>query len=62
MPAPKPVPSIEGLRMHRMAPSPDRANRRSETPKGFARAVFEANVWLKIFQCRQEEENTSIIL
>ena len=30
-------------RIHRMAPGPDRARRRSETPPGFARAVFEAN-------------------
>lgn len=30
-------------RIHRAAPGPDRHNFRSETPLGFARAVFEAN-------------------
>ena len=33
----------EGSKMHLMAPSPDRAEKRSVTPKGFARAFFEAN-------------------
>jgi hypothetical protein len=32
-----------GSKMHRVSPSADRANIRSETPMGFARAVFEAN-------------------
>ena len=43
MPKIRPVTPIEGSRMHRLAPSPDRAMLRSVTPKGFARAVFEAN-------------------
>jgi hypothetical protein len=43
MPAPRPVPPAEGSRMHRIPPGPDRANLRSKTPRGFARAVFEAN-------------------
>lgn len=30
-------------RIHKMPPSEDRANKRSETPTGFAQAVFEAN-------------------
>lgn len=30
-------------RIHKCAPGPDQANIRSATPKGFARAVFEAN-------------------
>ncbi|WP_444886722.1 hypothetical protein [Microbulbifer sp. JMSA008] len=30
-------------RIHTCAPGPDRANLRSETPRGFAQAVFEAN-------------------
>ena len=34
---------VEGSKMHRLPPSADRGNVRSETPKGFARAVFEAN-------------------
>ena len=38
-----PVPATEGSRMHRLPPSADRANLRSETPPGFARAFFEAN-------------------
>lgn len=32
-----------GSKMHLLPPSADRANLRSETPMGFARAVFEAN-------------------
>lgn len=43
MPEPKPVPPVEGSKMHRLAPSENRADLRSETPKGFARAVFLAN-------------------
>jgi hypothetical protein len=42
MPPHKPVVPM-GSRMHLMPPSPDRANKRSETPMGFAQAVFEAN-------------------
>lgn len=34
----------EGSRMHLLPPSDDRADLRSVTPAGFARAVFEANV------------------
>lgn len=30
-------------RIHKCAPGPDRANTRSATPMGFARAVFAAN-------------------
>lgn len=30
-------------RIHKCAPGPDRANIRSATPMGFARACFEAN-------------------
>jgi len=37
------VEPTDGSRMHLMAPSADRANRRAETPMGFARAVFAAN-------------------
>ena len=43
VPIPKPVLPIEGSRMHLVSPSNDRANVRSETPMGFARAVFLAN-------------------
>ena len=43
MPERKPVDPVEGSRMHRMGPSEDRAHKRSITPEGFARAVFEAN-------------------
>jgi hypothetical protein len=45
MPPKCPVPPVEGSRMHRLAPSADRGDRRSETPVGFARGVFEANRW-----------------
>jgi hypothetical protein len=43
MPAPKWVEPVEGSKMHTMADTPERANLRSETPKGFAQAVYEAN-------------------
>jgi hypothetical protein len=44
MPVKRPVEPTEGSLMHVMAPGPERANERSATPAGFARAVFEANV------------------
>lgn len=43
MPEPRPRKPEKGSMMHLMPPSPDRANLRSATPMGFARAVFEAN-------------------
>lgn len=43
MPEPCPVEATMGSRMHMLPPSADRADIRSETPMGFARAVFEAN-------------------
>lgn len=43
MPPKQRVEPVEGSRMHRMAPSADRANLRAATPMGFARAVFHAN-------------------
>ena len=43
MPRRPPVSPVEGSRMHRMGPCEDRGHKRSATPKGFARAVFEAN-------------------
>lgn len=45
MPDPKPIeldPDTHD-RIHKAAPGPERANFRSATPRGFARAVFEAN-------------------
>jgi len=33
----------EGSRMHKIGPSAERSNIRSQTPRGFAQAVFEAN-------------------
>lgn len=44
MPRPKPVPPEGPSPIHFAAPGPDRSDRRSVTPEGFARAVFEANV------------------
>lgn len=46
MPQRRPIDGTEGSRMHLIAPSATRADERSVTPAGFARAVFEAN-------CRQ---------
>lgn len=43
MPQKLPVEPTEGSLMHTMSPSPERSNLRSATPRGFARAVFEAN-------------------
>ena len=43
VPVPKPVFPVEGSRMHFIAPSQDRSDLRSETPTGFAKAVFLAN-------------------
>jgi hypothetical protein len=43
MPEKRPVEATEGSKMHLMAPSAERANLRSATPMGFARAVFAAN-------------------
>lgn len=43
MPQKSRVIPTEGSKMHRLPPSVDRARKRSETPSGFAQAVFEAN-------------------
>ncbi|MFD1199561.1 hypothetical protein ACFQ3K_14740 [Brucella gallinifaecis] len=43
MPAKKPVDPVLGSKMWKLTPSDDRADLRSATPQGFARAVFEAN-------------------
>lgn len=44
MPETDRVEPVEGSKMHRLPPSPDRANMRSATPMGFAMAVYQANV------------------
>lgn len=44
MPTPRRVTPVEGSKMHQLAPSIDRAELRSVTPKGFAQAIFEANI------------------
>jgi hypothetical protein len=44
MPRLNPVAPVEGSRMHLIPPCDNRGDLRSETPAGFARAVFEANV------------------
>lgn len=43
MPPKNRVEPTEGSKMHLIPPGPERANQRSATPMGFARAVFEAN-------------------
>jgi hypothetical protein len=43
MPPKNRVEPTEGSKMHKMPPGPERANLRSATPMGFARAVYEAN-------------------
>jgi hypothetical protein len=37
------VEAVEGSKMHRVAPGPQRAAIRSATPMGFAQAFYEAN-------------------
>jgi hypothetical protein len=43
MPQPRRIPPVGKSPIHTMPPSADRGDLRSVTPKGFARAVFEAN-------------------
>jgi site-specific DNA-cytosine methylase len=43
IPKKNPVDPIEGSKMHKLPPSPDRWRLRSMTPQGFAKAFFEAN-------------------
>jgi hypothetical protein len=43
MPTPRRVEPVKGSMMHKLPPSDDRADLRSVTPEGFARAVFAAN-------------------
>ncbi len=43
MPKKRPVEPTEGMKLYWLPPSPERANLRSATPPGFARAVFNAN-------------------
>lgn len=43
MPEPKRVVPILGSKMHLLPPSDDRADERSQTPRGFAYATFKAN-------------------
>ena len=43
MPKPKPLAPVQGSKMRNLPDSANRAALRSETPKGFAQAVFEAN-------------------
>lgn len=49
MPPKARVEPTEGSKMHHLPPSAERANLRSATPMGFARAVFEANT--RALQC-----------
>lgn len=44
MPPPRRIDPTDGSKMHRLPPSADRTDLRSVTPRGFAQAVFEANV------------------
>lgn len=43
MPKQSPVEPVQGSKMHLLPPTEERRNLRSETPKGFSRAFFEAN-------------------
>jgi hypothetical protein len=50
MPLARPLEPAHGSKMWKLPPSTERATLRSETPKGFAQAVFEANVPAKEVQ------------
>ena len=43
MPPKNPIEPTDGSKMHKLPPGPERKQIRSQTPEGFARAVFEAN-------------------
>jgi hypothetical protein len=55
MPRPRRVVPVDGSRMHKLPPSERRVALRSETPRGFARAVLEAN-------CRKRKNNNRELL
>lgn len=59
MPEKRRVEPAEGSKMHLMAPGDDRADKRAETPRGFANAVFWANAPL-YFQKRHPDAPCSI--
>jgi hypothetical protein len=50
MPDRKSIDPIMGSKMHLLPPSDDRANLRSATPMGFARAVFAFNARAQLEQ------------
>jgi len=58
MPQARPVPPWEGSRMHLVPEGEQRPNRRSATPKGFARGVFEANI--RFSSSLTSEEQTAL--
>ena len=43
IPEKNPVEPVEGSKMHKLPPGPDRKKIRSKTPEGFARAFYQAN-------------------
>ena len=47
MPEKKPVAPVEGSKIHLMTSSEDRGDLRSESPEGFARAVYFANARIR---------------
>lgn len=59
MPTRKPVAPDLGSMMHRLPPTDDRADLRSATPRGFARAVFGMHNWMvnPLFQGRPLPED-----
>jgi hypothetical protein len=50
----KPVKPTEGMKLYWLGPSEDRANLRSVTPQGFARAVFDANDPTKLMAAKKD--------
>ena len=59
MPPKRSVEATQGSKMHLMAPSPDRAELRSATPVGFARAVFQ-HINKEYVLCQGEQLNLNL--
>ena len=56
MPLKNRVDPVEGSKMHLLPPSKDRADKRSETPKGFAQAVFETNFQIYVLKLSKGQQ------
>ena len=55
MPPKKRLEPVQGSRMHRLPPSPERENLRSATPMGFARAVSNRVIFIDDGKIQEDE-------